>query len=520
MKYCVKCGTLLEDSHERCIGCGADVTENGSWSLYPPGMAEKIETEHKETKSRAGLIAALTIVSILLIAAIALFFILNIQRMKDEENELKNNQETEQAVEEVIEESEAEEESLEDDSMIIKELIPENVAGESSEGEVLESDRAIKDSDGKYYNIGALADAGGNQVFSTIYPEDFSEKAANINYEIYSTKYPESLTYIVGNNDGNVQMTFMSPQHYWYRKSDKGQTRSNERDVDDYMQFLTYNGAQGYIEALIKQSYTDLKGFKLKDKEEYSENISEKLTEVSDGHTRELLLDIGDYARIGSDTVYAAMQAECEANIYHYEATSRQGNTIYMDFYVPVVANNLSYVSDRENDKGEVTEWLVTEFVAFEAGNEELYNLYKDDFKLFILNSRLSDEFFFINNAYSKEIETAINSRREPAKFDSEKLKSIHKDYKPSAEISDFTKAVREFLKAEPAGSVKFDGNKTYTALSDAKVGFYSEEKNKVFISKSQDEYPGNDYVELTYQGSSEETSEDSEASSESSESE
>ena len=48
MKYCKKCGMLLEDNMEICIGCGSDVTKKGTYTKYPEPMQEKIELEKKE----------------------------------------------------------------------------------------------------------------------------------------------------------------------------------------------------------------------------------------------------------------------------------------------------------------------------------------------------------------------------------------------------------------------------------------------------------------------------------------
>lgn len=512
MKYCMKCGTLLEDSHETCIGCGASVTEPGTYSLYPPEMAKSIEKEKKEDKSRMGLIAGLVAVFVLLVGVVSVFIIFNINKANQEpkqepkeqveEAEIVEEPEIEEVVENAIEEPESEPEVEVQDT---------EVANTSEDG------RQIIDSAGRYYNVASVSDAGGNVVFKALYPEDFVERAVDINYEIYSTRYPEKLTYVIGNEEGNVQFVYMSPQHYWYRNSDnKSQTRSDERDVYDYMQFLKYDGAQGYIEALIKQSYTDIKNFKFIDKEEFSADITSKLADTSNNHTMELTGEIGDYAKIAPDTVYAAMKAECEGYIYHYEATSRQDNTIFMDFYVPVIANTLGYVTDREKDKGEVTEWLIPEFVSFEAGNEELHNLYKDAFKLFIYNAKLTDEFFYLNYAYSQEIEKAISVSKEPMKLNADKLKKLHGDYKSGADLGKFGNDVRDFLSANPATCVKFSGDMTAYALEDAKVGFYSEQKNKVFISPVEDEYPGSDYVDLEFQAGSESNSSE-EASSESS---
>lgn len=529
MKYCLKCGTLLEDSHDRCIGCGTDVTDPDAWSLYPPEVAKSIEIEKEEKKSQTGLIIAMIAVFALLVAAIAVFIVFNAKKMKEapatntEETVVTEEAQAEEVAEEVEQVAEEEEEASEESESLAFSPLAIEDAEKPSENteESLASEQEIRDSAGRYYSVGSMADAAGKTVFSTLYPEDFSEKNSGINYDVFSSRYPESLTYIVGNKDGNVQMVFMSPQHYWYRKSDyKGQTRSNERDIDNYMQFFTYSGAEGYIEAQIEQSYSDLKGFKFIDKEEFSPEVTAEIEKTSSDHTKELLGDIGDYAKIGSDTVYAAMQAECEAAIYHYEATSRHGNTIYMDFYVPVIANTLGYVSEMASDKGEVIEWLIPEFVVFEAGNEELHNLYEDAFKMFICNSRLTDEFFYINDAYSKDIESAVKIKRTPVRLSAEKLKALYGNFKPSAEINAFGKGVKELLSTKPGSYASFSGDFSVIGTEKSKVCFYSKDKNKVFISAVENEYPGSDYVTLDYTEGSASDSSASDSSESSSDSE
>lgn len=517
MKYCTKCGTLLEDSQNRCIGCGQDVTEPGTWSLYPPEMAASMAQEKEEDKSRTKMIIAMVVVFILLVVAIAVFIVANAKRIQEAEpiNPTKESAEvSEPEVNEIAQDVALEIAEEEEENLGTLEL-PEADKSEDAESSDGAGDKEIRDANGKYYTLGSVSDLAGNTMLTSIYPEDFEEKTAGINYEVYSTRFPESITYIVSNKDGNAKFTYMSPQHFWYRKSDnKSQTRSNERDVEDYMQFLTYGGAQSYIEALIKQSYSDLKGFKLVSTEELSPDITAVIEKISNDRTAELLVDTTtDHAKIAKDTVYAAMQAEFEAAVYHYEATSRQGNTIFMDYYVPVVANTLGYVSDSESDKGEVTEWIVPEFVAFEAGNEELYNLYKDAFNIFIYNTRPTNEFFYINHEYSNVIEEAVKVRRQPYKLSSEKLKTLAASYKPGADIGEFAKGISTLLNSAPSNTTSFSGDINISAVAGAKVGFYSKEKNKVFISPSEDEYPGSDYVQLDYHESSSSESSDSSAS-------
>ena len=83
MKYCLKCGTLLEDSHEICIGCGSDVTKPESWSLSPPEMVKRIEIENEEKKSQNKLIFAMIAVFVLLVAAVSVFIVININNKEN-----------------------------------------------------------------------------------------------------------------------------------------------------------------------------------------------------------------------------------------------------------------------------------------------------------------------------------------------------------------------------------------------------------------------------------------------------
>lgn len=503
MKYCMKCGTLLEDSHEICIGCGADVTKEDAWSLYPPEMAKQVEIEKKEKQSRGALIAGMVVVFVLLIASIAAFIFMNANSAEEPTEPETEVEETVDETAEVAETSEANTAEAEPEEETDT-LGPINIAEDDETPETDNpSEREIKDSKGRYYTLASLSDAAGNPVFSTMYPEDFEEVGSGINYDICSTRFPETVTYIAGNKDGNVRFTFMSPQHYWYRKSDGKKSQTNARNIKKYMQFYTYNGAQGYIEAMIKDSYSDIKGFKFIGKDEYSENVTAKISDVSSKQTIFLTGEIGDYAKIADDAVYAAMAAEFEAYIYHYEITSRQGNTIFMDVYAPVIANTLGYVTEYENDKGEIVEWIIPEFIAFEAGNEELHDMYEDAFKVFIANSKLTEEFFYTNAEFSKEIETAINDKKDlsvnPIKLDMAKLKSIHSSYKSGADITEYGRGLYELLGTIPSNRATFDGDFSVAGLSDSKVAFYSKEKNKVFISTMEDEYPGDDYSELSY---------------------
>ena len=501
MKYCAKCGTLLEDSHEICIGCGADVSKEDGYTLFPPNIQEQIDTERADTKTRGGIIASIVIVFILLLCALGFFIGYNVMSMNQNEDEI-----TSEMVEEALEETAVEEvieEVAEEPQTLNTDLVTEE-APKEEETPAVDSNREVKDTDGFYYTLTSIKDAAGNTIFNTVIPEDFKPLSQNVDYSLYSTKFPGCVTFIAGSEEGNVQLTYISPQHFWHRKSSKGKSRDNERNIFDYMMFYKYEGAQGYIEALIKQSYTDIKNFKLIEKADVDTQVLAKLMAFSESHTNSLLGDIGDYASIASDTVYAPMEAEFEANIFKYEATTKKNETIYMDFFVPMVANTLSYVTEIDNDQGDVIEWLPLEVVAFEAGNEDLYVKYQEAFEAFINNTRPTKEFLYENQEYSKEIKEAIGHSGEPVELralDSLKLKGYHDKYTEDAELDAYYEGINTFFSthAEDAKTFKNDDITIYGSKDD-KVCFYNKETKKVFISTAEDEYPGDTYEELAIQ--------------------
>lgn len=514
MKYCVKCGTLLEDTQMTCIACGTDVSLEENVSLYPPEMEKTITDEKQNRKKRTGLIAAIVgifVVLVGLIAALVIFVSNNADSLAagmEIDEELMEDYD-DSSDEDYYEEPYEEEEEVETDSSLSEGIgdvdvisaetsAPEETPAAPQETEAAPSDRVVKDDVGTYYNVGTLSDNAGNLVFTTVYPEDFSVVASDISYDKYSTRFPESITYMVSNQDNSVQMTYMSPQHFWYRNSDKGKSRNNERDVFNYMTYYTYNGVQGYIEALINASYKDIKKLDFIEKKPLGENIDSKLSEISKAHTMTLTGDIGDYAKIASDTAYAAMAAECEADIYSYQATSRQGNTIYIDFYIPVIANTLSYSSTQENDKGEVVEWVTPSIIVFEAGSEEYYKQYKDAYRAFISSSKITREFLYDNYMYSQHIKSAVDGGNKPTGLNQAKLKEYHDGYSDSADIGAYNEGLYQFQQVSPETNSLFkNGTVTFSTSGAMQVGFYNSSTGKFFTSSDASEYPGEGYEDL-----------------------
>lgn len=476
MKYCKKCGTLLEDTQDICIGCGIDVSLPENISMYPLEMRDKIELERRTNNKRRVLILTIIGISVLLLALVVTL----VWYVSTFQGDLAPKEETE--IEEVVEEPEPE---------------PVQEEAPAEEPAPVEIPKVVKDDLGTYYNIGSVQDEAGNTIFTTVYPEDFPNVNSSIEYDKYSTRFPEVMTFVTSNESNLVQFTYISPQHFWYRNSKNGKTRNNERDVFNYMTYYTYNGVQPYLEALINASYTDLKKLEFVEKVPVSEENTAKLQAFADSRTSELSGDVDDFAKIGSDTEYAVMAAEAEASIYSYVGTSKQDNIIYMDFYVPVIANTLSYSTTSNNDKGEVTEWVIPCIAAYESGNEELHEKYKEAFNAFIYNSKLNREFFYNNYQYGNYLSQCVTDGETAVALDAAKLSEYHGGYSDGADIGSFNTSLMEFLAGHPADLRDMhteDNLLSYVATSGIVIGYVDRTANKLFFSPDNTEYPGEPY--------------------------
>ena len=74
MKYCKKCGMLLEDTHNTCIRCGADVTLPENVSMYPIEVMQTMEEENQRKKA-TGKIVAMIIALVVVLVCLVLFFL-------------------------------------------------------------------------------------------------------------------------------------------------------------------------------------------------------------------------------------------------------------------------------------------------------------------------------------------------------------------------------------------------------------------------------------------------------------
>ena len=479
MKYCKKCGMLLEDTQDICISCGTDVTKPENTSQFPPEIAKKMESRKEQDRKKRGIVAAILVVFVLLAILIGVIAIVA-SRQGVSSRDLVEEEEEEEP-EEVLAEPEEEEEEPEE----LERKVPEN--------------RKASDDLGSYYNVGEGRDSAGLLVFTTLYPEEFTSFECTFDNTNYSNQFPIVLNCVVSNEENTMRMTYMSPEHFWYQKSTSSKkSRNNEVDLDYYMSYLTYDGPRTYLEALIKQAYSGAKKLELVESHEASTGVTESLNTLLNDRVRILTGDIGDYAHIGSSTSYTLAGSECSATYYKYIITTKNGEKVYADFYVPVVSITFDYVNDQLSDQGSVTEWLPLCVISYESGNSETYEFYAEAFTVFVNNSRLTENFFRVNEAYSSMIDDAVDARRDPEALTDELLAQLEQGMDQSVNLKETDSDILRFLSTPDSTLTTFaEGGTSVTGAADTKQAFYSESRKAVFITPSETEYPGEEFMDL-----------------------
>ncbi len=551
MKYCRNCGTLLEDTHEHCIRCGIDVTDPDNVSMYPIEVMETLEKENQQKKA-SGKIVAMIIGLVVVLVALVLVFLYALGGNVKKPSEAKPEKET---VEAAADEAAAADTLAADETAAAEEVPQEEP--EEEEAPAKPSDRKVKDDKGKYYDYVVEKDDAGNEVFTALLPEDLTEREFYKDYEGYSDRYPFMVNFTAATKENDVRFTYLSPRKLWYKLSETGKGRTNESDITHFMTYFAYEGPRSYLDALLSQSYPGVK-LELTNEYDVNEVVPQKLTELAKAKNKELFGDIGDYAYIGKNTTYANMDYECSAKIYEYEITLKDKDMLFCRYYVPSMAHNLTYANADNNDRGNITEWYNFAIICFETGNEDNFDDYEEDFNMFIANALPTNMFMYINESYSEDIrkfakaqEEAIEASIEAASkayddeeeeesaeedtksksksstddkkdekkddkkddkkedkkddnknsgdleaLDKNKLGEIAKGYKSDTKLDDFDSSVMDILRS--AGGSAFSGDGVSVYGSDkAKVAFFNKDKNKVFISPGEDEYPGDDYSEL-----------------------
>ena len=489
MKYCRKCGMLLEDTHEHCIRCGADVTMAENVSMYPIEVMETIEEENKRVRA-SGKLVAMIIALVVVLTGLVLFFLYGLSGgvLGRSGNKVKEPEATAAAEDVAVPEEEVTQ--TESESEVTPEPTPEPEPTPAPE-----SDKKVKDDKGVYYDYVTESDDAGNVIFTALVPEDLTEREFFQDTEGYCDRYPFTMSFTASTPENDVRFTYLSPRKLWYKLSDTGKGRSDERDLTHYMTYFAYENDRSYLDAVLSQSYPGAK-FEIVDEYEVSADTTALLDELGKEKRTDLKGDIGDYAYIGDDTSYMFMNYEVSAKVYEYEITLKDKDMLFCKYYVPSMAHNLTYANGSTDDRGTVTEWYNFAVVCFETGNEDEFDDYEAAFNVFIENALPTDLFMFINETYTKEIKKGIADNEDIDPLDKTLLAKIGKEYKSDTKLDGFDSKVMDILRSAGPGCYAGDKVTVYTPEDD-KVAFYSEDKNKVFLSPEEDEYPGDAYEEL-----------------------
>lgn len=486
MKYCKNCGMLLEDSSDICIGCGLDTSNPDNVSKYPPKMEKKLEAEKKVNKTRRTTIIAIIIVFVLLLGLLCFilfnssdFFAGIIERFENfeaftEEEDYEDYEDWE--VDDSSDWDDTEEEDVYDPR--------------------LDPNRTVKDDEGSYYSRYTLTDEGGNKIFTGLYPEDFIVNSSAVDYSKYSVRFPGRVTFSVGNTDDTVHFTYLSPEQFWYKKSETKKVLQNDREIMFYMSYLTYGGGQGYADMLIKASYPKAKKITMTESRDADPFVKDKLAGVSKAFKSEIDVNTMDEkAHIASDAVYAAMESEYTAQIYHYEVVNQDKTTLFLDFYVPVIANNIYYSSKSTGDRGTMTEWITLGVFCFEAGNEDLYDDFLPAFNVFMDNCIPCLDFYNICELRGKDIVASYGKGEQAPAVDAATLTGYSS--RLTGSLTAFDEEVYKFTSRRADDKIFMLDDYVLNAKQEMSVAFVNAEKEKVFISPASDEYPGAGYLDM-----------------------
>ena len=474
MKYCKKCGMLLEDTHDRCIKCGADVSIAANVSLYPPEIEKNIASEKAKKKSRTKMVVLLIVIFVVLIVLVgAVVWKLSTGGLNVAAD--KNSK-----------------------VMSTKEVEPTPAATPvPTPIEEPAEDKTVKDDAGSYYNCRVYTDEAGNPVFNAIYPEDLTETDFTIDKERYSDRFCTLMSFVATDEENTIRFTYMSPQQMWYKKSDKGKTRKNERDPQYYMSFYTFEDAKTYLDVLIKESYPKARKIECTGERELPEELTGKLQDFVKSRSSYFLKgSIGDYAHIAEDTEYASMGSSYSAKLYDYQITDKDKEIMYCTFYIPVMSNDLYYASEMANDMGTITEWYIPCICGLEAGNEMFYEDNKEAFELFCANATPTREFFYLCSSYRNDILAAIEAGEDPVPPETDKLKTYGAQYTDSAELDEIYTSIYDFLNSYGAKSVS-NSDIAINLPDGIAISYYDKTGGKLFVSPDESEYPGSSYEEL-----------------------
>lgn len=548
MKYCKKCGMLLEDTHQTCIRCGTDVSKSDNVSMYPPEIMDQIEIRHEAQRRKGGIIAKIIAIFVVLLILCGIiiwaFFSGAFNVPTGEAHTFTVASENSAASEAVVEDTTETIDKNEDDAVAVDEVKAadeaesadevkqvaetesadevkqvteaKKVAGvkqvaeagtadsavstqKKTENSDIEKTPEVKDDRGVYYKIATWNDPAGHPVFTSVCPETLCRTDCSVDTGVYSNVFPEKILFKAENEDGGVKFSFSSMHQFWDRKSDYGQSSvDDEISTQFYMQFMSCSDAQGFIEKQIARAYSNAKDIELADCRVINAKAVNALKGLADTQNKAIESGTSNDAHIAIDARYSTGDVSYSANVYTYRITDGNGNKAYCEYYVPVLSNDIAYSSGTIGDAGVITEWLSMGVAAMECAEEDLYNQYRQAFEVFAVNCIPSRYFFYCNERYSDEINTAIVEHGMLDILDGTKLNGYYNDWNSGADLSDRYSRMYGCLASGSDRCFEEIENMKLMIPNSVKAGFYQADGSRVFISDEEDQYPGDDYKQLS----------------------
>ncbi|MCR4807305.1 MAG: hypothetical protein K5857_06480 [Lachnospiraceae bacterium] len=451
---------LLEDNMERCIGCGSDVTAKNSYSKYPEPVQQKLDIEKKESGKKYLALLAITLIFIAILLMIGIYlsqaYILISQGEEDKAGALAQ--------------------------ML---LSGKNTPNKS---------REVKDDYGTYYKYVTLKDDAGNDLFTALYPEDLSGVELKVDCARNSQVFPAVMSFVVTNEENTTQLTFTSPQHYQYIAGTGISPAQLQANVGGCVSFYDFKSVEDYLKEIIKQAYPTAK--KIEAMDEASDPVSspglDKIVEIYD---KDINNRLADMFGLPSDTQFSHVSTYKSDRILNYRIVTKEDHAVTCRFYVPVFCEVFDFSNPEQEMSGSVSDCYILTVSSFEAGSDELYDWYEDAFSLFVNNMAMSEGFINGVDNYAGDIGDSIKNGISPSVIDNAAFSELVKGA-PAAD--EFDMAVRDFL-SSGKDSVKTFKDDTYSinTSDNIKQVFFDPERELLFATGEEDEYPGDEYREL-----------------------
>jgi hypothetical protein len=474
MKYCKKCGMLLEDNMERCIGCGSDVTVKDSFTRYPEEIQKKIETEKKEAGKRNLTVVAIILIFVVIVLLIGIFamrmYTLNAGTMNipGDGNALFGKQDGEGG-------------DVED-------------AGDNSGSKGAGSDRTVKDEEGAYYKYVTVKDDADHDIFTAVFPEDFSNLTYQTDYSWGSQVFPSVFSFVATNDDNTTQLTYRTVQHYQYITGESEMQVNVQDSVKKCISFYDFKDVESYLNEMVKQAYPSAKKVEQMASEDSGKEVQDKLDTVIAAYEKDAENDIPPLFGLSEGTRLTHKDTYKSSKIYNYRIVTAEDHAVSCKFYVPVFCEKYDFEDETKGFSGQLSDCYILALVSFEAGSDELYDWYEDAFDMFVNNSHTLEDFYKSTGAYADKIKREIEEGMQPVIIKGSDLAGLYND---AANISGRYKDVLDLTGTAP-GTVRVfgDGDNRYLSAS-ANMMFVNPDKQLIYATKAEDEYPGDDFLEL-----------------------